>query len=106
VAKKAGVPILPGTKKPGRWRNGAWSDYPEWTRHAERPTTEHELDIWRTWPDAGVGIACGQVIGVDIDYPVHRFFRWAKVLELLMGGTTGALLRLGSSLSVAGAGEA
>jgi hypothetical protein len=34
------------------------------------------------------------------------YFRWAKVLELLVGDTTGALLRLGSSLSVAGAGEA
>jgi 3-oxocholest-4-en-26-oyl-CoA dehydrogenase beta subunit len=45
-------------------------------------------------------------IGVDVDYPVHRFFQWAKVLELLVGGTTGALLRLGSSLSVASAGEA
>ena len=37
------LPIMPGTKKPGRFRNGAWSDYPDWTRHAERPTTEHEL---------------------------------------------------------------
>jgi len=38
-------------------------------------------------------------IGVDIDYPVHRYFRWAKVIELLIGGTTGSLLRLGSSLA-------
>ena len=28
------LPIMPGTKKPGRWRGGAWSDYPDWTRHA------------------------------------------------------------------------
>ena len=65
-----GYPILPimhGTKKPGRWRSGAWSDYPDWTRHAERPTSEHELDAWRGWPDAGVGVACGQVVAVDID---------------------------------------
>ncbi len=61
------LPIMPGTKKPGRWRSGAWSDYPEWTRHAERPTTEHELDVCRTWPDAGVGIVCGPVAAVDID---------------------------------------
>ena len=40
---------------------------PEWTRHAERPTSEHELNIWQTWPDAGVGILCGPVIGIDID---------------------------------------
>jgi hypothetical protein len=42
------LPIMPGTKKPGRFRNGAWSDYPDWTRHAARPTTEHELEVWRT----------------------------------------------------------
>ena len=25
-------------------------------------------------------------IGVDLDYPIHRYFRWAKVLELTLGG--------------------
>lgn len=25
-------------------------------------------------------------IGVDLDYPVHRFFRWAKDIELQLGG--------------------
>src|SRR5690606_17571233 len=38
-----------------------------WTRHAERPTTEHELGVWSTWSDAGVGVACGPVVAVDID---------------------------------------
>jgi hypothetical protein len=61
------LPIMPGTKKPGRFRSGAWEDYPDWTRHASRPTSEHELGVWRTWPDAGVGIACGTVVGIDID---------------------------------------
>jgi len=37
-------------------------------------------------------------IGVDLDYPVHRYFRWAKVLELLLGGATPSLRRLGASL--------
>jgi hypothetical protein len=61
------LPIMPGTKKPGRWRNGVWSDYPDWTRHAERPTSEHELKVWRGWPDAGVGVVCGRIVAVDID---------------------------------------
>ena len=61
------LPIMPGTKKPGRFRNGAWSDYPDWTRHAERPTTENELGVWQAWPEAGVGIVCGSVVAVDID---------------------------------------
>lgn len=38
-------------------------------------------------------------IGVDTDYPLHRYFRWAKVLEALLGGTHGALGRLGESLA-------
>jgi acyl-CoA dehydrogenase len=38
-------------------------------------------------------------IGMDVDYPVHRYFRWAKVLEALLGGPNAALSRLGSSLA-------
>ena len=38
-------------------------------------------------------------IGVDLDYPIHRYFRWAKVLELTLGGATPSLRRLGASLA-------
>lgn len=38
-------------------------------------------------------------IGVDIDYPIHRYFRWAKQLELTLGGATVSLLRLGAMLA-------
>jgi hypothetical protein len=61
------IPIMPGTKKPGRFIGGAWRDYPGWTKHCQRPTTENELAVWSQWPDAGVGIACGTVAAVDID---------------------------------------
>ena len=27
------IPIMPGTKKPGRFVGGAWRDYPGWTKH-------------------------------------------------------------------------
>lgn len=37
-------------------------------------------------------------IGVDLDYPIHRYFRWAKILELTLGGASPSLLRLGASL--------
>ena len=37
-------------------------------------------------------------IGMDLDYPIHRYFRWAKVLELQLGGATPSLLRLGASI--------
>ena len=61
------LPIQPRSKKPGMYRQGAWHDYPKWSRHCERPTTENEVDIWGDWPESGIGIAAGRVIGIDID---------------------------------------
>lgn len=61
------LPIGPGTKKPGQFKRGAWIDYPEWNRHAERPTTEVEVATWSAWPDCGVGIVGGAVAAIDID---------------------------------------
>ena len=38
-------------------------------------------------------------MGVDRDYPVHRFYLWAKQLELDLGGSTAQLQRLGAILA-------
>ena len=38
-------------------------------------------------------------IGMDVDYPIHRYFRWEKVLEAQLGGTHVALARLGASIA-------
>jgi len=61
------IPIMPGTKVPGRFTGGEWSPYPDWTRHCDRPTKSFEVDIWRRWPGCGVGIATAAVVGIDID---------------------------------------
>ncbi len=61
------LPIQPNTKKPGLYKLGEWHEYPKWSRHCERNTTENEVDIWGNWPEAGIGIAAGSVIGIDID---------------------------------------
>lgn len=37
--------------------------------------------------------------GVDLTYPLHRHFIWAKQLELTLGGATEHLLRLGGLLA-------
>ena len=63
------IPIMPGAKVPGHFRKGAWAAYPDWTRHCDRVTKSFEIDIWRRWPDCAVGIACGAVVGIDIDVP-------------------------------------
>jgi 3-oxocholest-4-en-26-oyl-CoA dehydrogenase beta subunit len=38
-------------------------------------------------------------VGVDRDYPLHRYFLLAKELELTLGGATASLLRLGHMLA-------
>ena len=38
-------------------------------------------------------------MGVDRDYPLHRYFLWAKQLELTLGGATPQLLKLGAILA-------
>jgi 3-oxocholest-4-en-26-oyl-CoA dehydrogenase beta subunit len=38
-------------------------------------------------------------MGVDRDYPLHRYFLWAKIIELSLGGTTPQLLKLGKILA-------
>ncbi len=38
-------------------------------------------------------------IGVDKDYPLHRYFLWAKLLELSLGGATEHLRGMGARLA-------
>jgi alkylation response protein AidB-like acyl-CoA dehydrogenase len=42
-------------------------------------------------------------VGVDRDYPLHRYFLLAKQLELLLGGATRQLVSLGGILAAEGA---
>jgi alkylation response protein AidB-like acyl-CoA dehydrogenase len=66
---------------------------------------DEELHIAKFWAADGghrVVHACQHVhggIGVDLDYPVHRYFRWAKVLELSLGSAVEHLRRLGATLA-------
>ena len=38
-------------------------------------------------------------IGVDVDYPVHRYFRWARHVGLALGGSSTHLRRLGDLIA-------
>jgi len=38
-------------------------------------------------------------LGVDVDYPIHRYFLRSKALELALGGATPQLVRLGRDLA-------
>jgi hypothetical protein len=38
-------------------------------------------------------------IGVDVDYPLHRYFVWAKHIELILGPAPAQLAKLGADLA-------
>ena len=62
------IPIMPGTKAPGLYHSKSWGGYRDWTRHCGRSTKAFELSIWKDFPaGCGVGIACGNVVALDID---------------------------------------
>lgn len=69
-----------------------------------------ELAIAKYWAaEAGQRVAHAAQhlhggIGVDTDYPLHRYFRWTKVLELSLGGAALQLDRIGAELARGGAG--
>jgi alkylation response protein AidB-like acyl-CoA dehydrogenase len=65
----------------------------------------HEVAIAKFWASEGgqrVVHAAQHLhggIGVDKDYPLHRYFLLAKQIELTLGGTTPQLLKLGAMLA-------
>ena len=57
---------------------------------------------WAAEGGARVVRACVHLhggVGVDRDYPLHRYYLWAKKQELFLGGTTQSLLHLGKLLA-------
>jgi alkylation response protein AidB-like acyl-CoA dehydrogenase len=71
---------------------------------------EATRDAWVTkfWAaDAGsrIGTATQHLhggMGVDMDYAIHRYFLWAKQLELSLGAATPSLVKLGADLARTG----
>lgn len=61
------IPIAPGQKYPGQCLNGQWRPMPGWSQFAKQKASEFQLGIWESYEDAGVGIPCGYVVGIDID---------------------------------------
>jgi 3-oxocholest-4-en-26-oyl-CoA dehydrogenase beta subunit len=80
------------------WRQAAW-------RLSEDLDAAEAIAVAKFWAaDGGQRVVHAAQhlhggIGVDVDYPLHRYFRWAKQLELSLGGTTQHLRRLGRLLA-------
>lgn len=61
------LPIIPEEKAPGKYHIDHWRPYAGWSKHCERETKTFEISIWSRWPSCAIGVACGNVAGVDID---------------------------------------
>jgi alkylation response protein AidB-like acyl-CoA dehydrogenase len=77
-----------------------------WRLSEELPAAD-ELHIAKFWAaDGGHRVVHAAQhlhggVGVDLDYPVHRYFRWTKVIELSLGTATEHLRRLGQRIAAA-----
>lgn len=66
---------------------------------------EREVAIakyWAAWGGRRVGHAALHLhggISIDLDYPIHRYFLWAKQLELRLGAATEQLEALGAGIA-------
>lgn len=40
-------------------------------------------------------------LGADVDYPIHRYFLWGKQIEVMLGGASQQLARLGREIATA-----
>ena len=80
----------------------AWSAI--WKLHHGR-SADVALDIAKYWAADGGHRAVHAFqhlhggMGVDTDYPIHRYLTWFKRLELTLGGGTAHLERLGRALA-------
>jgi hypothetical protein len=61
------IPCGPGTKVPHEWVSGTWRPLPGWQKYCDTMPAEFLHDQWERWPDAGICLAHGKVIGLDLD---------------------------------------
>ncbi len=75
-----------------------------WRLEAGQPADD-EVAIAKYWAaEAGqrVGYAAQHLhggIGIDVDYPLHRYYLWAKQIELTLGSAPVQLERIGARLA-------
>jgi len=66
---------------------------------------EREVAVAKFWAaEAGARVLASAQhlhggIGVDVDYPIHRYFLWSKALELSFGSAPEQLVRLGRDMA-------
>ena len=85
-----------------------WTTWRAALQVAEGHPSARECAVAKFWAAEGgarIATACQHLhggIGVDLDYPLHRYFLRSKALELALGGATPHLVRLGRDLAESG----
>jgi alkylation response protein AidB-like acyl-CoA dehydrogenase len=88
-----------------------WTAWRAIERVAEGNPAARESAVAKFWAAEGgarIAASCQHLhggIGVDLDYPIHRYFLRSKALELALGGATAQLVRLGRDLATTGPAE-
>lgn len=61
------MPIQRGTKIPGQYGHGVWRPMSGWQKYCDTLPAVFIHEQWEEWPDAGVCIAHGNILGFDLD---------------------------------------
>lgn len=61
------MPVMPGSKVPGAFAGSTWAPMAQWSKWCDQMPPDFLHQKWLDWPDAGICIAHGAVVGLDID---------------------------------------
>jgi hypothetical protein len=61
------LPCQPNNKVPGYFDGYKWTGFSDWNEYSNLSNVPEEIDTWETWPDAGICVLLGKLVGVDID---------------------------------------
>jgi len=82
-----------------------WTTWRAITRVARGLEVPREAAVAKFWASEGGSRIADSTqhlhggIGVDIDYPIHRYFLWTKALEFRLGSAAPTLARLGRDMA-------
>ncbi|MBX3026916.1 acyl-CoA/acyl-ACP dehydrogenase [bacterium] len=82
-----------------------WTAWQAVWKLAEGRAAREDVDVAKFWAAQGGHFTTYAAqhlhggMGLDLDYPVHRYFLWSKAIELSLGGATQHLAKLGAAMA-------
>ena len=88
------------------WVEGMrWTTWQAVWRLAEGQSAAEDVNVAKYWAGEGGHFTTYAAqhlhggIGLDVDYPVHRYYLWAKQIDLALGSSTQHLAALGAAMA-------